>query len=103
MDKEYPVLILSPNGPSGIRAMMVVAPVTTDVRSVAIEVKVGGQEGLLHEGVLRVAFARPGRINCNWLITLSHADLIRKAGALSSTKLSELDDALRRGEVGGFQ
>jgi mRNA interferase MazF len=54
-------------------------------------------EGLPCEGVLRFAFPRPGFAPCTWLTTLSREDLIERAGALSSAKLSEIEDALRLG------
>jgi mRNA interferase MazF len=48
--------------------------------------------------VLRVAFPRPGFTPCTWLTTLSRDDLIERAGALSTAKLIEIDDALRTSE-----
>lgn len=103
VNERNPVVILSCDDAHEIRAMLIVAPATTDIRGVAVEVKVGADEGLLHEAVLRVALARPGRINCNWLVTLTQTDLSRYAGTLSPAKLRQLDDALRRGDVDGFQ
>lgn len=52
-------------------------------------------DGLPFDGVLRVALPRPGFTPCTWLTTLSRDDLIERAGALSSAKLSEIEDALR--------
>jgi mRNA interferase MazF len=57
-------------------------------------------EGLPFEGVLRFAFPRPGFTPCTWLTTVSQDDLIEQAGVLSSAKLSEIEDALRLGELG---
>ena len=57
-------------------------------------------EGLPFEGVLRFAFPRPGFTPCTWLTTVSRDDLIERAGVLSSAKLSEIEDALRLGELG---
>ena len=56
-------------------------------------------EGLPREGALRVAFPRPGYINCHWLVTLTRADLVEYAGALSPEKLSQLEDALRLADL----
>lgn len=53
-------------------------------------------EGLPREGVLRVALPRPRRINCNWLVTLTKAHVLERAGARSSAKLDQLEVALRR-------
>jgi mRNA interferase MazF len=97
-DEPRPVVLLSDDEPSGFRAMQVVAPADTDISSLGAEVAVGIQEGLPFEGVLRVAFPRPGFTPCTWLTTLSRDDLIEQAGALSPAKLIEIDDALRASE-----
>jgi mRNA interferase MazF len=88
-------VILSVGEMADIQAMHVVASASTNIQGYAVEVPVGILEGLPHEGVLRVAFPRPGYINCHWLITLTRADLVEYAGALSPEKLSQLKDALR--------
>lgn len=85
VDKRRPVVLLSRDEAYGVRAMVVVAPVSTTVRGFAVEVRVGRAEGL----------SRAGVINCDWLVTLPKADLLQRAGALSAKKLSQLDDALR--------
>ena len=59
-DEPRPVVLLSDDEPSGFRAMQVVAPADTDISGLGAEVAVGIQEGLPFEGVLRVAFPRPG-------------------------------------------
>ena len=97
-DEPRPVVLLSDDEPSGFRAMQVVAPADTDISGLGAEVAVGIQEGLPFEGVLRVAFPRPGFTPCTWLTTLSRDDLIERAGALSPAKLIEIDDALRASE-----
>ncbi len=97
-DERRPVVLLSEEEPSGFQAMQVVAPADTDISGLGIEVTVGLQEGLPFEGVLRFAIPRPGFTPCTWLTTLSRDDLIEWAGALSTAKLSELDDALRASE-----
>ena len=76
----------------------VVAPADTDFSGLGIEVAVGAPEGLPFEGVLRFAFPWPGFTPCTWLTTLSRDDLIERAGAVSTAKLSEIDDALRASE-----
>lgn len=97
-DERRPVVLLSEDEPSGFRAMQVVAPADTDISGLGIEVAVGVQEGLPFEGVLRFAFPWPGFTPCTWLTTLSRDDLIERAGAVSTAKLSEIDDALRASE-----
>lgn len=89
--EKNPAVILSQDDAREIRAMMIVAPATSDIRGIAVEVKVGAHERLPYEGVLRVALARPGHINCSWLATLS------------SAKLRQLEDALRRGGLDPHQ
>jgi mRNA interferase MazF len=88
-------VLLSEEGPSGFRAMQVVAPAGADFSGLGVEVEVGVLEGLPFEGVLRLVFPRPGFTPCTWLTTLSRDDLIERAGALSPAKLSEIGDALR--------
>jgi mRNA interferase MazF len=94
-DERRPVVLLSEEEPSGFRAMQIVAPSDTDISGLGIEVAVGVPDGLPFEGVLRFGFPWPGFTPCTWLTTLSRDDLIEQAGALSSAKLSEIDDALR--------
>src|SRR6202035_3423617 len=95
-DERRPVVLLSEDEPSGFRAMQVVAPADTDISAWGIEVAVGVPEGLPFEGVLRFAFPWPGFTPCTWLTTLSRDDLIERAGAVSTAKLSEIEDSLRR-------
>ena len=97
-DERRPVVLLSEDGPAGFLVMQVVAPAGADITGWGIEVTVGTQEGLPFEGVLRLAFPRPGFTPCTWLTTLGRDDLIGQAGTLSREKLTEVDDALRAGE-----
>ena len=99
-DERRPVVLLSEDEPSGFRAMVVVAPADTDISGLAIEVAVGVQEGLPFDGVLRFGFPWPGFTPCTWLTTLSRDDLVERAGAVSTAKLAEIDDALRTSEQG---
>jgi mRNA interferase MazF len=94
-DERRPVVLLSEEEPSGFLAMQVVAPADTDISGLGIEVAVGVPEGLPFKGVLRFAIPRPGFTPCTWLTTLSRDDLIERAGALSTAKLSKVDNALR--------
>ncbi|MFF3891490.1 type II toxin-antitoxin system PemK/MazF family toxin [Streptomyces sp. NPDC001914] len=97
-DERRLVVLLSGEGPSGIRVMQVVAPAGVDISGLGIEVTVGAGEGLPFEGVLRLAFSRPGFTPCTWLTTVSRDDLLERAAVLSSLKLGEIDDALRLAE-----
>ncbi|MGW5277191.1 type II toxin-antitoxin system PemK/MazF family toxin [Streptomyces sp. NPDC004044] len=97
-DERRLVVLLSGDDASGFQVMQVVAPAGVDIRGLGIEVMVGAGEGLPFEGVLRLAFPRPGFTPCTWLTTVSRDDLIERAAVLSSRKLSEIDDALRLAE-----
>lgn len=96
-DERRLVVLLSGDDASGIQVMQVVAPAGVDITGLGVEVAVGALEGLPFEGVLRFAFPRPGFTPCTWLTTVSRDDLIERAGALSSAKLREIEDALRLG------
>ena len=85
IDKERPVLLVSRNEAYEVRAMVIVAPATTTVRGFSLEVKLGAREGLPRDCVL----------NCDWIVTIPKADLVRRAGRLSPRKLRQFDDALR--------
>ncbi|MFJ6179903.1 type II toxin-antitoxin system PemK/MazF family toxin [Streptomyces sp. NPDC092295] len=97
-DERRLVVLLSGDDASGFQVMQVVAPAGLDISSLGIEVTVGAGEGLPLEGVLRLAFQRPGFTPCTWLTIVSRDDLIERAAVLSSRKLSEIDDALRLAE-----
>jgi mRNA interferase MazF len=96
-DERRPVVLLSGDDVRGFRAMQVVAPAGVDINGLGVEVAVGAIEGLPFEGVLRLAFPRPGFTPCTWLTTVSRDDLIEQAGMLSAAKLSAIEDALRLG------
>ncbi|MFD6345350.1 type II toxin-antitoxin system PemK/MazF family toxin [Streptomyces roseolus] len=97
-DERRLVVLLSGDDASGFQVMQVVAPAGFDIGGLGVEVTVGAGEGLPLDGVLRLAFPRPGSTPCTWLTTVSRDDLIERAAILSSTKLSEIDDALRLAE-----
>ncbi|MET7733984.1 type II toxin-antitoxin system PemK/MazF family toxin [Streptomyces sp. NPDC005402] len=97
-DERRLVVLLSGAEASQLRAMQIVAPAGIDISGLGVEVAVGAKEGLPMEGVLRLAFAHPGFTPCTWLTTVSRDDLIERAGVLPSSKLREIDDALRLAE-----
>jgi mRNA interferase MazF len=99
LDEKRPVVLLSRDGAEDLRAIQIVAPAGTDITGVCIEVKMGNEEGLASEGVVRVALPRTGLIPCTWQVTLTHDDLIKQAGRLSPAKLRELTDALRLAQL----
>lgn len=99
VDERRAVVLLSHTS-GELSAMVVVAPASTDISGVAVEVKLGIGEGLPDNGVVRVALPRPDRINCSWLVTLRPTDLIEQAGVLSPPKLREFDQLLRLADLG---
>jgi mRNA interferase MazF len=100
IDEKRAVVLLSRDVSGELMAMVVVAPASTDISGIAVEVRIGIREGLPGDGVVRVALPRLGKINCSWLVTLRPADLIEQVGVLSSTKLREFDKVLRLVELG---
>ncbi len=85
VDQRRPVVLVSRQEAYVVRALVIVALVSTTVRGCAVEVEVGRREGLPKSGV----------VNCDWLVTVPKSDLLERAGALSEHKLRALDDALR--------
>jgi mRNA interferase MazF len=84
VDKRRPVILLSRSEAYDVRALIIIAPVTTVVRGFAAELKVGRAEGLPQSGV----------VNCDWITTIPKVDLIERAGVLSKTKMVQLQNAL---------
>jgi mRNA interferase MazF len=99
LDEERPVVILSETEAGQIHTMIIVPAAATDIEGIAVEVRIGSDEGLPWEGVLRVALPHQGRILCNWLVDVAPTDLIERVGVLSSGKMRQLEDALRLGEL----
>jgi mRNA interferase MazF len=126
--ERCPVVLLTSDGNSEVRAVLIVAPATAEqkrgftilsgeqaadpdvmqrviastgagMRGVGVEVEIGTQEGHPDPGVVRVALPQKGHIFCTWLVTLTRESLIERAGALSSTKLDQLAGALRLAQV----
>ena len=91
-----PVVIVSSDDETDLRAIQVVPAAETDLSGVAIELPVGCEEGL-PSGVVRVALARQDHVNCAWLVSLKETDLNEQAGELSEEKLSKLTEMLRLG------
>ncbi|OGQ92048.1 MAG: hypothetical protein A2289_23380 [Deltaproteobacteria bacterium RIFOXYA12_FULL_58_15] len=85
VDKQRPVVLVSRQEAYAVRALVIVAPVSTTIRGFAVEVKVGKRDGL----------PKPGVINCDWLVTIPKSALKERIGTLSSTKRTQLDEALR--------
>jgi mRNA interferase MazF len=65
--------------------------------SVAAEVAIGAPEGLPFQGVLRVAFPRPGVVPCTWLFPVTREDLVERVSTLPAAKLAEIENLVRLG------
>ena len=84
LDKKRPVVLVSRQEAYDVRALVIVAAISTTIRGYAVEIKVGRGEGLPRSCV----------INCDWLVTIPKVDLLERAGSLSTSKLGQLDGAL---------
>jgi mRNA interferase MazF len=97
--RNRPIVVLSSEDQPELRAMWIVAPATGKTRDIVVELAVGRDEGLAREGVLRVALPQPGRIPCDWLLTIASRDLVERAGSLSPAKLRQLEENLRLAQI----
>ena len=80
-----PVVLASLDEAYGVRALVTVVPVTTRVRDILTEVRIGPNEGL----------PRPCVANADLVTTIPKSALVEYAGVLAPDTLAELDDALR--------
>jgi mRNA interferase MazF len=80
-----PVLLVSRDEAYAVRSQVTVAPITTTVRSIPVEVPLGPQEGLPRRCVA----------NLDSLVTISKATLERHLATLPANKIREVDAAIR--------
>jgi len=80
-----PVVLLSRDEAYPVRTAVTVAPVTTTVRGIAVEVPVGPEEGLPRRGV----------VNCDSMLTIPKAYLESRIARLSQRKIGEIHKAVR--------
>ncbi len=80
-----PVVLLSRDESYAVRTLLTVAPVTTRIRRIRSEVRLGSGEGL----------SRPSVANLDAILTIPADCLIERAGALDGPKIEELNAALR--------
>jgi len=80
-----PVVLLSRDAAYAVRAAVTVAPVTRTIRDIPVEVALGREEGL------------PARcvVNLDDLTTIPKSLLRQRVGALSATRLVEVEAASR--------
>lgn len=84
LDKRRPVVVVSRDDTRGRRDSTTVAAITTSIRGLPTEILLDHRDGL----------AQLCAVNCDELATLRKADLGRRIGRLSETKIEALDDAL---------
>jgi mRNA interferase MazF len=82
---KRPVVLLSRDEAYPVRALVTIAPVTTRVRGIPVEVPLGATEGLPKECVANVDAAT----------TIAKSALTDRAGALDRAKIKLLDRALK--------
>jgi mRNA interferase MazF len=85
-DKIRPVLIMTRTSVIGHLHSLIVAPVTSTIRHIPTEVRLGLNEGLLHDSVAN--FDNTQLLPKRWLI--------RKIGQLGSTKLTQACNSLNQ-------
>lgn len=83
--KQRPVLILAYPLPDDARALVIVAPLTSQIRGFRGEVDIGKPHWL----------PKPSAVNVQGLASIDHNALIRKVGTLSNAHLAEVKSALR--------
>jgi mRNA interferase MazF len=96
-DERRPAVLLSAENTSEFLAMQVVPSAGAEIDGVAAEVMIGAPEGLPFEGVLRVAFPRPGFAPCTWLLSVTREDLVERVSSLPAAKLAEIENLVRLG------
>ncbi|MDP2720021.1 MAG: type II toxin-antitoxin system PemK/MazF family toxin [Dehalococcoidia bacterium] len=79
-----PVLLLSRDEAYAIRALVIVAPVTTRIRSIPSEVSLGPEDGL----------PRPCVANLDVITTIARASLRERLTRLRAAKLRAVEEAL---------
>jgi mRNA interferase MazF len=80
-----PVVLLSRDEAYPVRTAVTVAPVTTTVRGIPVEVSLGPEHGLSKLCV----------VNCDSILTIPKTCLESKIGGLSERKIEELYQAIR--------
>ena len=80
-----PVVLLSRDEAYAVRELVTVAPVTTRIRNIPVEVPLGPKEGLPKECV----------VNLDTITTIPKSMLSERISLLPASKISALDEAIR--------
>lgn len=81
---RHPMLLLSRDDAYSYRSMVLVAPITTRIRGIVAEVALGQDEGLPRASVA----------NLDAIRLLATHRLLDRVGALSATRMLEVEDAI---------
>jgi mRNA interferase MazF len=84
LDKIRPVLVLTRDQVRSRRHLVTVAPITSTVRGLSVEVAVGAANGLDHASV----------VNLDNIMTISFGDLGRQIGRLLPEQEATLTEAI---------
>ncbi len=82
--KRHPVVVLTRNSAVDVREFVSVAPVTSRIRKIPVEIPVGRE----------VWLSKPSVINVDLIQTLPKSDLTARIGILPPDKIRELNQAL---------
>ena len=80
-----PVVLLSRDEAYAVRELVTIAPVTTRIRNIPVEVPLGKREGLPHECVA----------NLDTITTIPKKSLVERINILSPEKLHALETAIK--------
>ena len=83
--KNRPVLILAYPQRDDARALVIVVPLTSQIRGLRGEVEIGKPRWL----------PKPSAVNIQGLASFDRHDLVRKMGTLDETRMESVKDALR--------
>src|SRR5262245_19026078 len=84
-EKSRPVLVLAPDEPRNARALVIVAPLTSQIR---------GQRGEVYLGKPRW-LPKESAVNVQGLASFDESKLARRLGKLTSDQMGEVKAALR--------
>lgn len=79
------MLLLSRNDAYEVRALVTVAPVTTRVRAIPVEVPLSAADGVPRASV----------VNLDTITTIAKSSLRERLTVLSGARMAEVEDALR--------
>lgn len=79
-----PVVLLSRDEAYAVRALVTIAPVTTRIRGIPSEVRLGPDDGLPRDSV----------VNLDTITTIPKADLRERLATLGAKKSREVEDAI---------